>query len=66
MTATRAQLVAAAQTLYPGALAALRFPDNATARSALQTRLAVEMAAEGADRKRWANHLVDGLTAAKV
>jgi len=62
MTATRAQLIAAAQTLDPAVLAALRFPDNPTARAALQSRIAVEMAVEGAERQGWGEQLVDGLT----
>ncbi len=56
--ATKAELIAAAETLCATAFAATRFPDNATARESLRDRMAPIFNEELAERKRWAEDLV--------
>lgn len=56
--ATRAELIAAAETLCATTFASTRFPDNETARDALRDRVAPIFNEEIAERRRWAEELV--------
>jgi hypothetical protein len=57
-TATKAELIAAAETLCATAFAATRFPDNATARDALRDRVAPIFNTEATERRNWAEGIV--------